>query len=66
LPAARSLPGDVDQFTVADIQAWVDDNPDYADEVLDNETDRAAPRVTLVDWLEGFIAHRDDDDEVDL
>jgi hypothetical protein len=28
--------------------------------VLTNELSRPTPRVTLVDWLEGFISHRDD------
>ena len=47
--------------TVAEVQAWVDDNPDMADEILSlEEHDRA--RITLIDWLMGFIAHRDEDD----
>jgi ABC-type nitrate/sulfonate/bicarbonate transport system substrate-binding protein len=56
------LPGAVAQFTIGDIQAWVDDHPDDADEVLAVEDSRGdAARVTLLRWLEGFIAHRDDD-----
>lgn len=47
-------------FTIAEIQAWVDDHPEAADEVLAAEMLRASPRVTLVDWLEGFISHRDE------
>lgn len=47
-------------FTVTQVQEWVDDNPDLADEVLALEThDRQ--RVTLIDWLMGFIAHRDEE-----
>lgn len=59
---AKALPGDVGDFTVADVQLWVDANPDLADEVLAAEQARPSPRSTLVDWLHGFIAHRDDDD----
>lgn len=47
-------------FTIAEIQTWVDANPDWADELLANEQARTSPRVTLVDWLEGFISHRDE------
>lgn len=47
-------------FTITDLQTWVDANPDAADEVLTNELSRPTPRVTLVDWLEGFISHRDE------
>lgn len=58
---------DVATMTVADVQAWVDDHADEADEVLALEEAREHPRVTLLDWLRGFIAHRDDDeaDEAD-
>jgi hypothetical protein len=60
------LPAGVAHFTVGDVQEWVDDHADQADEVLDAEQARGdAARVTLVRWLEGFIAHRDDDDEDD-
>ena len=51
---------DPGSFTVAEIQEWVDDHADMADEVLTAELSRPSPRITLVDWLEGFIAHRDD------
>ena len=51
---------DPGMFTVAEIQAWVDDHPDLADEVLASEQARPAPRTTLVDWLQGFISHRDE------
>lgn len=48
-------------YTIAEIQAWVDDNPDDADEVLAAEQSRGtSARVTLVDWLQGFISHRDE------
>lgn len=47
-------------FTIADIEAWVDAHPDQADEVLAHEQARSTPRVTLVDWLQGFISHRDE------
>ena len=48
------------EYTIAEIQAYVDENPDDADEVLAAEESRASPRVTLVDWLQGFISHRDE------
>lgn len=47
-------------FTIPDLEAWVDAHPDMADEVLTHELSRPTPRVTLVDWLEGFISHRDE------
>lgn len=54
----RDSPAD---FTIAEIQTWVDDHPDDADEVLAAEQARgASARVTLVDWLQGFISHRDE------
>ena len=40
-------------------QAWVDAHADDADEVLVAERS-GQNRITLVDWLEGFIAHRDE------
>jgi hypothetical protein len=49
-----------ENFTIAEIEAWVDAHADLADEVLTHELSRPAPRVTLVDWLEGFISHRDE------
>lgn len=58
LQTPRESPAD---FTIAEIQAWVDENPDSADEVLAAEQSRGAQaRVTLVDWLQGFISHRDE------
>lgn len=50
-----------DQFTIAEIQAWVDAHEDMAEEVLAAEQGRGAQaRVTLVDWLQGFVSHRDE------
>jgi hypothetical protein len=44
------------------VQAWVDDHADWADEVLAAERARGGgARRTLIDWLEGFIAHRDEE-----
>lgn len=57
---APLLPGDPGAYTIAIIEAWVDEHADQADEVLSAEQARATPRVTLVDWLEGFISHRDE------
>ena len=52
---------DVAGSTIADVKDWVDDHPDLADEVLAIEQARGdAARSTLVDWLEGFIEHRDE------
>jgi hypothetical protein len=49
-------------FTIAQIEDWVDNHPDAADEVLAAETGRgSAARSTLISWLQGFIAHRDDE-----
>ena len=49
-------------FTIPDVKAWVEDNPDEAEEVLEAEEDRGDDaRVTLLDWLHGFIAHRDEE-----
>ncbi len=47
-------------FTIPDIEAWVDAHPEMADELLASEQSRMTPRITLVDWLQGFISHRDD------
>ena len=48
-------------FTIADVKQWVDENDDLADEVLAAETLRGSQaRATLITWLEGFIASRDD------
>jgi hypothetical protein len=58
------LPGGVAAFTIPAVEAWVDDHPDFADEVLDAETARGdSARSTLLRWLEGFIAHRDEDED---
>jgi len=49
-------------FTIPQIEEWVDNHPDAADEVLAAETGRgSAARSTLISWLQGFIAHRDDE-----
>lgn len=57
---APLLPGDPGAYVISIIESWVDQNPDLADEVLAAEQARETPRVTLVDWLQGFISHRDD------
>ena len=60
--APATLELDVAGSTVAHVQGWVDDHPEFADEVLAVEQARGtSARVTLVDWLSGFIAHRDED-----
>jgi hypothetical protein len=48
-----------ENFTVVEIETWVDQHPEMADEVLTAELARPTPRTTLVDWLEGFIESRD-------
>lgn len=55
--AHATTPGN---YTIAEIETWVDANPDQADEVLAAEQARSTPRITLVDWLQGFISHRDE------
>ena len=57
LDAHVSNPGG---FSIPEIEAWVDDHAEMADAVLAAEQDRSTPRVTLVDWLQGFISHRDE------
>lgn len=57
VPTVLTSPGD---FTIVEVQNWVDANPDDADEVLAAEEARSTPRVTLVEWLQGFISHRDE------
>ena len=57
--ADDSHASDPGSFTIADLEAWVDDHPDMADEVLAHEQARPSPRVTLVNWLQGFISDRD-------
>lgn len=49
-----------ENYTIADIETWVDANPDQADELLAKEQARSTPRTTLVNWLQGFISHRDE------
>lgn len=49
-----------ENFSIADIEAWVDGHPDMADEVLSHEEAAASPRSTLVSWLQGFISDRDE------
>lgn len=49
-------------MTIAEVQAFVDAHDALADEVLVEERAGAA-RVTLIDWLEGFIAARDEEGE---
>ena len=52
---------DPSAFNIDAIQAYVDAHPAIADEVLAAETARGTnARVTLLDWLRGFIAHRDE------
>jgi hypothetical protein len=49
-------------FTIDYIKEWVDDHPDLADETLASEEARGDDaRTTLLSWLQGFIAHRDED-----
>jgi len=58
------LPEGAASYTIAQLQEWTDDHADLADEVLAVEEARGElSRVTLVDWLRGFIAHRDEDTE---
>lgn len=53
---------DPSAFSIPHIRDWTDDHPDRADEVLAAERARGdSARATLLDWLEGFIAHRDED-----
>jgi hypothetical protein len=59
----RTLPGDVAYFTVAQVQAWVDEHPHLAADVLLHEQARGADaRSTLVTWLQGFIESHDGED----
>lgn len=61
----RELPGDVAYFTVAQVQAWVDEHQHLAADVLVHEQARGADaRSTLVTWLQGFIESHDGDDEL--
>lgn len=62
--AARRLGLDQDPQTpagsVADVQAWVGDDPGRAVVALLDENDRARPRSSLVAWLEQRLADSDD------
>jgi hypothetical protein len=56
-----SIVEDPSQFTIEEIKAWVDDHDAEADEVLAAEQARGDDaRTTLVTWLQGFIAARDE------
>ena len=47
--------------TIAAVRQYVDDHPELADEALSAEQRRGKDaRVSLLEWLEGFIANRDD------
>jgi hypothetical protein len=49
--------------TIDEIKQWVDDHESEAEAVLAAEEARGThARTTLVTWLQGFIAARDDDD----
>jgi hypothetical protein len=48
----------VSAHTIAEVEEYVDANPEQADEVLAAEQDGQA-RVTLINWLQGFISDRD-------
>lgn len=57
-----ALAADPSLATIDEIKQWVDDNASEADEVLAAEQARGGDaRATLITWLEGFIAHRDED-----
>jgi len=59
---AATVQEDPASYTIASIKEWVDNRPDLADEVLAAEEARGDDgRVTLLNWLQGFIAHRDED-----
>jgi hypothetical protein len=56
-----ALQEDTSLATIDEIQAWVDAHEDIADEVLAAEQSRGPDaRSTLITWLQGFIASRDD------
>lgn len=57
---APLLPGDPGAYVISVVEQWVDAHPDQADEVVTAEQGRPSPRITLVDWLQGFISHRDE------
>ncbi len=59
-PEATDLPGGVASHTIAQIEEWVDENPHLAADVLAHERARgSSARVTLVDWLQGFVESHD-------
>jgi hypothetical protein len=59
---ASTVVSDPAAYTIDEIKEWVDDHAADADEVLAAENARGGDaRSTLVTWLEGFIAHRDED-----
>ena len=50
-------------YTIEQIKTWVDENDALADEALAAETARGDDRrTTLITWLEGFIAARDEEE----
>jgi len=53
-------------FTIPDVQAFCNANPELADEVLALEMSRGSQaRVTLVNWLQNFLATRAPDTPAD-
>jgi hypothetical protein len=48
-------------FTIDQIKEWVDEHPVLAQvtALRDHEADRPTPRVSLLDWLDGFIEDLD-------
>ncbi|RPI10934.1 MAG: hypothetical protein EHM63_02445 [Actinobacteria bacterium] len=58
-----TLAADPSLATIDEIKQWVDDHETEAEAVLAAEEARGPDaRSTLVTWLQGFIAARDDDD----
>lgn len=56
-----ALADDTSLATIDEIKQWVDDHEAEADEVLAAEESRGdAARSTLITWLQGFIAARDE------
>lgn len=54
------LPGGVAAHTIAQIEEWVDEYPHLAADVLAHERARgSSARITLLDWLEGFVEAHD-------
>jgi len=63
-PEPQDLPGHPAAFTIAQIEDWVDQHAHLAADVLTHERARgSSARVTLVDWLEGFIESHDGPDQ---